>query len=98
MTDGWSLVRSGELLYTDLVGKDACGIGGVAAAVVAKPDILIADEPTGNVDHEMALRILRLLVELNRLGTTVLIASHDLDLVRRSGAPVLHLVDGRLTT
>jgi cell division transport system ATP-binding protein len=70
----------------------------IARAVVAKPDILIADEPTGNVDHEMALRILRLLVELNRLGTTVLIASHDLDLVRRSGAPVLHLVDGRLTS
>jgi cell division transport system ATP-binding protein len=70
----------------------------IARAVVAKPDILIADEPTGNVDHEMALRILRLLVELNRLGTTVLIASHDQELVRRSGAPVLHLVDGRLTT
>jgi len=70
----------------------------IARAVVAKPDILIADEPTGNVDAEMALRILRLLVELNRLGTTVLIASHDQELVRRSGAPVLHLVDGQLTS
>ena len=69
----------------------------VARAVVARPDLLIADEPTGNVDADAALRILRLFVELNRLGTTVLIASHDADLVRRSGAPVLHLADGRLS-
>ncbi|MBC6980156.1 cell division ATP-binding protein FtsE [Caulobacter sp. 17J80-11] len=69
----------------------------IARAVVNRPDLLLADEPTGNVDHEMALRILRLFVELNRLGTTVLIASHDQDLVRRSGMPVLHLYDGKLT-
>jgi cell division transport system ATP-binding protein len=41
----------------------------IARAVVGKPDLLLADEPTGNVDHEMALRILKLFVELNRLGT-----------------------------
>ena len=70
----------------------------IARAVVGRPDILLADEPTGNVDHEMGLRILRLFVELNRLGTTVLIASHDQDLVARSGMPVMHLEDGRLTT
>ena len=69
----------------------------IARAVVGRPDILLADEPTGNVDHEMGLRILRLFVELNRLGTTVLIATHDQDLVARSGKPVLHLQDGRLT-
>ena len=68
----------------------------IARAVVAKPDLLLADEPTGNVDHEMALRILKLFIELNRLGTTVLIASHDLDLIRRTGASVLHLQQGRL--
>jgi cell division transport system ATP-binding protein len=70
----------------------------IARAVVGRPDILLADEPTGNVDHEMSLRILRLFVELNRLGTTVLIATHDQDLVARSGKGVLHLEDGRLTT
>jgi cell division transport system ATP-binding protein len=68
----------------------------IARAVVNRPDILLADEPTGNVDHEMGLRILRLFVELNRLGTTVLIATHDEDMVARSGMPVLHLEDGRL--
>jgi cell division transport system ATP-binding protein len=70
----------------------------IARAVVNRPDILLADEPTGNVDHTLALRIFRLFVELNRLGTTILIATHDQDLVARSGRPVLHLDDGRLTT
>ena len=69
----------------------------IARAVVNRPEILLADEPTGNVDPEMGLRILKLFVELNRLGTTVLFATHDEDLVARSGMPVLHLENGRLT-
>jgi cell division transport system ATP-binding protein len=69
----------------------------IARAVVNRPEILLADEPTGNVDQEMALRLFRLFVELNRLGTTVLIATHDQDLVARSNKPVLHLEAGRLT-
>jgi cell division transport system ATP-binding protein len=69
----------------------------IARAVISRPDILLADEPTGNVDHEMAMRILRLFIELNRQGTTVLIASHDRDLVDASGMPELRLEDGRLT-
>jgi len=69
----------------------------IARAVVNRPDILLADEPTGDVDQEMALRILRLFVELNRLGATVLIASHDEELVARSGRPVMHLAGGRLS-
>jgi cell division transport system ATP-binding protein len=68
----------------------------IARAVVNRPEILLADEPTGDVDQAMALRILRLFVELNRLGATVLIASHDEQLVARSGRPVLHLEDGQL--
>jgi cell division transport system ATP-binding protein len=69
----------------------------IARAVVGRPDILLADEPTGNIDQAMGLRILRLLVELNRLGATVLVASHDQDLVARSGMPVMTLDQGRLT-
>jgi cell division transport system ATP-binding protein len=68
----------------------------IARAVVNRPEILLADEPTGNVDQEMALRLFRLFVELNRLGTTVLIATHDQDLVARSHRPVLHLEGGRI--
>jgi cell division transport system ATP-binding protein len=69
----------------------------IARAVVNRPEMLLADEPTGNVDAAIAQRILRLLSELNRVGTTVLVASHDEDLVARSGSPVLHLNDGGLT-
>ena len=68
----------------------------IARAVINRPDILLADEPTGNVDEAMGLRILRLFLELNRVGATVLIASHDTDLVARSGMPVLRIEDGRL--
>jgi cell division transport system ATP-binding protein len=70
----------------------------IARAVVNRPEILLADEPTGNVDQAMAVRIFRLFVELNRLGTTVLIATHDQDLIARSGRPVLYLEDGHITT
>lgn len=70
----------------------------IARAVVDRPDILLADEPTGNVDPAMSLRLLRLFVELNRLGTTVLIATHDEDLVARAGRPTLHLEHGCLYT
>ncbi len=56
----------------------------VARAVIAAPDIVIADEPTGDVDEEAAARILELFLELNRIGRTVLLATHDLALVRKA--------------
>jgi cell division transport system ATP-binding protein len=68
----------------------------IARAVVARPDLLIADEPTGNVDPEMGARLIRLFAELNRLGTTVLIATHDRMLVETVRAREMRLVDGRL--
>jgi cell division transport system ATP-binding protein len=69
----------------------------IARAVIAKPQLLLADEPTGNVDPVLAKRLLHLFLELNRLGTTMLIATHDNGLVRQAERPVLHLEAGELT-
>ena len=60
----------------------------LARAVIMSPDVILADEPTGNVDWEMSQRLLHLLVELNRMGKTVLIASHDLQLIRAAKSQV----------
>jgi cell division transport system ATP-binding protein len=68
----------------------------IARAVVARPDLLIADEPTGNVDSEIGDRLIRLFAELNRLGTTVLIATHDRSLIEKARAKEMRLVDRRL--
>ncbi|WP_018148880.1 cell division ATP-binding protein FtsE [Henriciella marina] len=69
----------------------------IARALINKPDLLIADEPTGNVDPDMARRIFRLFIELNRrLNTTVIIATHDMHIIREFNSPVLKLQDGLL--
>ena len=69
----------------------------IARAVMTKPEILIADEPTGNVDPEMGRRLLRLFLEMNRSGTTVLIATHDHGLLDQIQADRYHLEDGQLS-
>lgn len=68
----------------------------IARAVVTKPQVILADEPTGNVDPAMAQRLLRLFVELNKLGSTVLMATHDVELIRQAGGEALHLENGTL--
>ncbi|HUE47160.1 MAG TPA: cell division ATP-binding protein FtsE [Aestuariivirgaceae bacterium] len=68
----------------------------IARAVIGKPELLLADEPTGNVDPVLALRLMRLLVELNRFGTTVVIATHDTNLIAQVEAPVITLERGTL--
>ena len=60
----------------------------LARAIIMSPDVIIADEPTGNVDWEMSERLLTLLVELNKLGKTVVIATHDLSLIRSAKSQV----------
>lgn len=60
----------------------------LARAVITSPDVILADEPTGNIDAEMAQRLLALLVELNRMGKAVLIATHDLSLIRQAKSMV----------
>jgi cell division transport system ATP-binding protein len=68
----------------------------IARALIARPELILADEPTGNVDPALARRLLRLFTELNRLGTSVLIATHDLALMDQVDAHRLVLSDGQL--
>ncbi|MBL8882481.1 MAG: cell division ATP-binding protein FtsE [Hyphomicrobium sp.] len=68
----------------------------IARAVIGKPEVLLADEPTGNVDPQMARRLLRLFVELNRLGTSVVIATHDHQLMRQFKAPRIEVHRGHV--
>ncbi len=69
----------------------------IARAVIGKPQLLLADEPTGNVDPVLAKRLLHLFLELNRLGTTMLIATHDQSLIHQAERPILHLEEGVLS-
>jgi cell division transport system ATP-binding protein len=70
----------------------------IARAVIGRPELLLADEPTGNVDPAIGNRLLRLFVELNRLGTSVIIATHDYALMEQLEAPRLMLSEGQLQT
>lgn len=69
----------------------------IARAVISRPELLLADEPTGNVDDTIALRLMRLFEELNRLGTTVIIATHNETLMARFEHPRLNLAGGELS-
>ena len=68
----------------------------IARAVINRPDILLADEPTGNVDSDIAVKLMKLFIELNKLGTTVIIATHSEKLVNDFSYPRLHLQNGGL--
>lgn len=81
------LSRQKEQLPPELSGGERQRAA-LARAIIMSPEVIIADEPTGNIDWEMSQRLLSLLVELNKLGKTVLIASHDLALIRAAKAQV----------
>jgi cell division transport system ATP-binding protein len=69
----------------------------IARAIIGRPQMLVADEPTGNVDPDMAVKLLRLFEALNRQGTTVVVATHDVHLLRKVPASlIMRLDDGRL--
>ena len=93
------LSRQAEQLPPQLSGGERQRAA-LARAVIMSPDVIIADEPTGNIDWEMSQRLLSLLVELHKMGKTILIATHDLNLIRAAKsqitARVLRLKDGRL--
>ncbi len=69
---------------------------GIARAIVNKPSVLLADEPTGNLDDELSEGIMRLFEEFNRVGVTVLVATHDLELIERRHYSILTLSEGRM--
>lgn len=84
-----------KLLPDALSGGEQQRVG-VARATVAKPMLLLADEPTGNLDPELAQDLFELFADFNRAGATVLIASHDLGMISKMAYPVLHLKQGSL--
>ncbi|NOT84526.1 MAG: cell division ATP-binding protein FtsE [Methylococcaceae bacterium] len=69
---------------------------GIARAVVNKPALILADEPTGNLDPELSTEIMRLFTQFTQVGVTILIATHDIDLINRMGQRVIKLHQGRL--
>ena len=70
---------------------------GIARAIVHKPSLLLADEPTGNLDPDLSADIMRLFLEFNQVGVTALIASHDIDLITGFNKTILSLQNGHLT-
>nr|WP_325252736.1 ATP-binding cassette domain-containing protein [Amylibacter sp.] len=81
------LTERGDALPAELSGGERQRAA-LARAIIMSPDLILADEPTGNVDWEMAQRLLSLLVELNKMGKTILIATHDLNLIRATKSEV----------
>jgi cell division transport system ATP-binding protein len=69
---------------------------GIARAIVSKPPLLVADEPTGNLDAALAAEVMGLFRRFNEVGVTVIVATHDLHLVRESGLREIVLDDGRI--
>ena len=70
----------------------------IARALVNEPDILLADEPTGNLDPELSIEIMDLIANAATRGTTVIVATHDLSVVNRYGKRAVRLENGRVTS
>ena len=93
--DKVGLLHREKALPIELSGGEQQRVG-IARAVVNKPSLLLADEPTGNLDPQLSADIMALFEDFNRIGTTVMIASHDLALIARLSHRVLRLREGRL--
>lgn len=85
---GWvGLTSRADALPPELSGGERQRAA-LARAVIMSPEVLLADEPTGNIDWEMSQRLMRLLIELNRMGKTIMIATHDMALIRAAKTQV----------
>ncbi|HEY7906163.1 MAG TPA: cell division ATP-binding protein FtsE [Wenzhouxiangella sp.] len=85
-----------ERLYPPMLSGGEQQRVGIARAIIAKPAVLLADEPTGNLDPELSAQLMQFFINLNELGVTVLVASHDVDLIARLKKPVWVLKEGQL--
>ena len=94
--DKVGLLKKEKSLPLTLSGGEQQRVG-IARAIVSRPPILLADEPTGNLDPELSREIMELFLAFNQIGITMLIASHDLDLIRTLDRPIINLHQGRLT-
>ena len=97
MLDWVGLAHRAEAKPATLSGGEQQRVA-IARAVISRPEVLVADEPTGNVDHDMGLKLLRLFEALNRLGTTVVVATHDVHLLKKvPDSLIMRLDRGRLS-
>ncbi|TAJ91595.1 MAG: cell division ATP-binding protein FtsE [Gammaproteobacteria bacterium] len=93
--DKVGLLKKARFLPMQLSGGEQQRVG-IARAVVNRPALLLADEPTGNLDPALALEIMQLFEQFNQVGVTVLIASHDIDILRKMKKKIITLREGRL--
>jgi len=94
--DQVSLLNKEKSVPITLSGGEQQRVG-IARAIVHKPGLLLADEPTGNLDPELSKEIMQLFARFNDVGVSVLIASHDLNLIQQTGSAVISLKDGMVT-
>ncbi len=93
--DKVGLLRKERVFPITLSGGEQQRVG-IARALVSKPPVLLADEPTGNLDPELSREIMELFLQFNQVGVTLLIATHDVDLVDRLGKRIINLRQGRV--
>ena len=94
--DKVGLLKKEKVFPITLSGGEQQRVG-IARALVSKPPVLLADEPTGNLDPELSREIMELFVQFNQVGVTLLVATHDVDLVNRLGKRIIRLRQGRVS-
>jgi cell division transport system ATP-binding protein len=95
--DKVGLLKKEKVFPVSLSGGEQQRVG-IARALVSKPPVLLADEPTGNLDPELSREIMELFLQFNQVGVTLLVATHDVDLVNRLGKRIVNLRDGRVAS